>query len=187
MPSPHLTLEAIWNGSPVYLTQGNIALLETDAIVSAANTGLGIGGGVSGAIGSLAGPKFKEECWDVLRSHGAIAPGNAVVTSGGNLKAKHVIHAVSPRYADDPVRAHGLLAMAYTEALYWALNVGARSIAFPCLGTGTYGFPAKEACEIAISILRRCVRSMRETVVIVFCVFSQSDYDLYESELCSSN
>src|SRR5437667_4467452 len=124
------------NGVTLALMQGDIVKVQVDAIVNAANSGLAGGGGVDGAIHRAGGPSIMDEC----RRIGGCPTGSAVATGAGRLSAKHVIHAVAPRYRGRPEDA-ALLHGAYESSLKLANELGARTVAFPSLGTGAYGYP----------------------------------------------
>lgn len=158
--------------------RGDITVEKTDAIVNAANSGLRGGGGVDGAIHRAGGPTIMAEC----RTIGRCPTGNAVITGGGKLKAKWVIHAVGPIYAglsSDKLE----LASAYTESMTRAREVGARSIAFPSLSTGAYGYPIKEAAPIAVRTVSDFVSIHPDAFDLVrFILFSDADYAVYFAE-----
>src|SRR3990172_12786333 len=128
------------NNSIVELVEGDITKQETDAIVNAANSGLRGGGGVDGAIHRAGGPKILEECIKI----GGCPAGKAVITSGGNLKAKYVIHTVGPIYRDGTKGEAETLASAYKESLKLAKSHALESIAFPSISTGVYSYPIEE-------------------------------------------
>src|SRR5947207_14403989 len=143
------------NESIIELTQGDIVAQDVDAIVNAANTSLLGGGGVDGAIHRAAGPDLLAEC----RTLGGAKTGEAKITGGYRLPARHVIHAVGPRYRDG---AHGeadLLASAYRNSLQRASEAGLESIAFPAISTGIYHYPLEEAAEVS---LRTVIDYLRE-------------------------
>jgi O-acetyl-ADP-ribose deacetylase (regulator of RNase III) len=178
-----MELKSRWNGCEIYLHQGDITHLKTDAIVNAANSDLWAGGGVCGAIHRRAGRALAEECGLIVSRSGKVPEGQAVITTGGELPARHVIHAVGPFYEDDPARAPELLASAYSNSLRLARQHGLRSIAFPCIGTGAFGYPPDEACAVALQAVRDDLERHGELDTVVFCVFAPSDLDRYEKAL----
>jgi O-acetyl-ADP-ribose deacetylase len=123
----------------------------TDAIVNAANSSLLGGGGVDGAIHRGGGPAILEECRAIVRKIGRLAAGNAVITSGGKLPAKHVIHTVGPVFRDGNHRENETLASSYRESIFLADEHGLTSISFPAISTGAYGYPVNEAAPVALS------------------------------------
>lgn len=174
------------NNCDICLHQGDITTLDVDAIVNAANEQLWPGAGVCGAIHRRGGPKIAEECRLIIARIGSLATGNAVITTGGDLLARHVIHAVGPVYDDhDPATAARLLAAAYVSSLSMARENRLRSIAFPCISTGTYGYPADEACLVAIRAVRDDLDKHGGLEKIVFCTFSERDTELYVAVLAS--
>ena len=134
----------------IEVLQGDITTLEVDAIVNAANSELSGGGGVDGAIHHAAGSKLLDECKTIRERQGGCPPGEAVITSGANLKAKFVIHAVGPIWYGGKDNEDELLANAYRNSLILAVSNSIESIAFPNISTGIYKFPKKAAAEIAI-------------------------------------
>jgi O-acetyl-ADP-ribose deacetylase (regulator of RNase III) len=134
----------------IEIVEGDITRLEVDAIVNAANEGLRPGGGVCGAIHRAAGPGLAEECARI----GHCATGDAVITGGHALPARHVVHAVGPVWQGGDRGERDALASAYARALEVAEAAGARSIAFPALSTGVYGYPPDEAARVAVAAIR---------------------------------
>jgi len=163
---PTATLRAI---------QGDITTLAVDAIVNAANSSLLGGGGVDGAIHRAAGPALLAEC----RTLKGCRTGEAKITGGYNLPARHVIHTVGPVYGDDPQRDAELLASCYRNSLELAARHQLKSIAFPAISTGVFGYPARPAAEIAIATARAFVSQPTSITEIVFCCFSAGDLRLY--------
>ena len=154
----------------IKIVQGDITTAEADAIVNAANSRMLGGGGVDGAIHRAAGPELLAACRQVPAENGVRCPaGQARITRAGNLKATYVIHTVGPRYGVDEPAAE-LLASAYQNSLDLALSHGCRSIAFPAVSCGVYGYPHPEAAAIALSV---CTRPEYEPVRIYFYLFSE--------------
>lgn len=162
-----------------FLEEGDITHQETEAIVNAANSRLAGGGGVDGAIHRAGGPKIMEEC----RKIGGCPTGRAVITSGGNLKAKYVIHTVGPIYQGGGRGEAELLASAYRESLKLAEQQGIRSVAFPSLSTGAYGYPLKEAAKIAVRTVFDYIRAHPVFERVGFVLFGQEAYQAYEEEV----
>lgn len=165
----------------IELVQGDITQQEVDAIVNAANPSLMGGGGVDGAIHRKGGPEIKEECRRIRaeRYPDGLPTGKAVATTAGRLPARWVIHTVGPIYSRSEDRSH-LLASCHTEALRVADELGARSVAFPAISTGAYGYPVEEAAPVAI----RAVRSAQTKVELVrFVLFDRATYEAFERAL----
>lgn len=161
------------------LIKGDITLEETDAIVNAANSRLAGGGGVDGAIHRAGGPKIMEEC----RKIGGCPTGSAVITTGGNLKAKYVIHTVGPIYRDGKHDEARLLASAYKNSLELAIKNNIKSIAFPSISTGAYGYPIDEAAEIALKTVIDFIKVNKELSFVSFVLFSDRDFEVYKKML----
>ncbi|GAA5509997.1 O-acetyl-ADP-ribose deacetylase [Novipirellula caenicola] len=162
----------------IRLFLGDITTLDCDAIVTAANAALRGGGGVDGAVHRAAGP-------DLVRASMAQAPcpaGEARVTPGFRLSARFVIHAVGPIFRD-MTEDKKTLAQTYESSLSLAAQHNVTSIAFPCISTGVYGFPADAACEIAIDTVLDWLRSNDKPDVVTFCCFSQQDHTRYKKRL----
>lgn len=147
--------------------QGDITALDLDAIVNAANERLAPGGGVCGAIHRAAGPELAEAC----RMTGPCPTGEARITPGFKLKARHVIHAVGPIWQGGETGEEDLLASAYRSSLDLARDHGLRSIAFPAISTGVYGFPLERAARIAVDTVRAWLTANPDFQKVVFCVF----------------
>ena len=150
----------------------DITTLAVDAIVNAANTSLLGGGGVDGAIHRAAGPELLAACRDI----GGCPTGEARITPGFRLPARRVVHAVGPRWSGGNRGEGRLLAGAYESALRTAHAHAARSIAFPCISTGAYGYPREPAARIALSAFRRHESAFERIVV---CCFSGDDAEIY--------
>ena len=158
--------------------QGNITTLEVDAIVNAANKTLLGGGGVDGAIHRAAGPRLVAECATLL----GCKTGEAKITKGYKLPAKHVIHTVGPVWKGGTKNEHERLAQCYRSCISLAHENNLTSIAFPCISTGIYGFPKEEAATIAYETIKSALPETTLTEVI-FCCFSKGDLDLYQALL----
>ncbi len=172
------------NGVKLSLIKGDITQQDTDAIVNAANPGLMGGGGVDGAIHRAGGPAILEECKQIVASQGRLPTGKAVMTTGGNLKARHVIHTVGPVWHGENRKEAELLASAYEESLKLAAANHLNSISFPSISTGAYGYPVDAAAEVAleavISFLRKEVIAIRE---VDFVLFDSATFRAYSSAL----
>jgi O-acetyl-ADP-ribose deacetylase (regulator of RNase III) len=154
------------------IIQGDITRQTTDAIVNAANSSLMGGGGVDGAIHRAGGPAILDECQQIVARQGRLPTGKAVMTTGGNLKAKYVIHTVGPIWHGGNSGEPELLASAYHESLKLATENNLNSIAFPSISTGAYGYPVNQASKVAIdaviTFLSQSTTSLREVVFVLF-------------------
>lgn len=167
----------------IQIIRGDITTADVDAVVNAANPAMFGGGGVDGAIHRAAGPALLEECKKVAAVSGVRCPvGEARITLGGELKARYVIHTVGPIYMSDEDPS-GHLISAYRNSLDLALSHQCRSIAFPAISCGVYGYPAEEAAKISISV---CERSKYQDLSIYFYLFSQNMVDIWRDALKAS-
>ncbi|MEW5946946.1 MAG: macro domain-containing protein [bacterium] len=164
-------------GVTLELIQGDITELGTDAIVNAANAALQLGGGVAGAIRRKGGPAIQEECDRI----GGTFVGGAVITTAGKLRARHVIHAVGPRWGEGDEDAR--LRNATLNSLRVADENNLRSIAFPAISTGIFGFPVDRAAEIMIAAAVEYLKGRTGLERVVFCLFDQGTYDVFEAAL----
>lgn len=163
----------------LHALQADITTLSVDAIVNAANSTLLGGGGVDGAIHRAAGPQLLAEC----RTLRGCPTGQARMTGGYRLPAPHVIHTVGPVWHGGQQGEATLLADCYRNSLALAAEHALSSIAFPCISTGIYGYPAHAAARIAVQTVRACVTRMPALRDVIFCCFSQDDLALYQAEL----
>ncbi|OPL12685.1 MAG: RNase III inhibitor [delta proteobacterium ML8_D] len=161
------------------LVQGDITQQDTDAIVNAANRTLMGGGGVDGAIHRTAGPELLAEC----RTLGGCDTGDAVITQGYKLKARYVIHTVGPVYRGPSPNAERLLKSAYQRSLELALAKGVRSVAFPAISTGAYGYPLKDASYVALRTIIDFLRNYSEIKLVRFVLFNQKAFEAFERSL----
>ena len=169
--------------SRITLIQGDITKLEVDAIVNAANSSLMGGGGVDGAIHRAGGPVILEECRQIVARHGRCATGEAVITSGGNLPAKFVIHTVGPVWHGGNNNEANLLQNAYLNSLKLAVENGIEMIAFPNISTGVYGFPKEKASHIAVEAVTQFLSENDQIKQVYFVCFDQENYELYSQLL----
>jgi O-acetyl-ADP-ribose deacetylase (regulator of RNase III) len=167
------------SGSGPEVIVGDITTLEVDAIVNAANRELAPGGGVCGAIHRAAGPKLAEAAMRL----GPCETGDAKLTEGFDLSARFVIHAVGPVYAGGSRGEADLLASCYRTSLKLAAEHGAKSIAFPCISTGIFGYPIREATEIALQAMADWRSAHGQPARIICCCFSQDDASVYRALL----
>ena len=170
-------------GHVLSLIKGDITEQETEAIVNAANSSLLGGGGVDGAIHRAGGPQIKEECMRIRERewpHG-LPPGRSVITHGGRLKAKYVIHTVGPVWKGGKDNESAVLRSSYLSSLALASQKGIRSISFPSISTGAYGYPVEPASEIALGTIRDYIASENVSLKEVRMVlFSSEDLAIYE-------
>ncbi len=161
--------------------QGDITRLDVDAIVNAANSSLMGGGGVDGAIHRAAGPELVQEC---MTLHGC-KTGQAKITRGYRLKARHVIHTVGPVWNGGMHSERDLLAACYKNSLRLAAEHGVTSMAFPCISTGIYRFPPDEAARIAVATVKQSTAEEDSVREVIFCCFSAVDLERYTALLAT--
>jgi O-acetyl-ADP-ribose deacetylase (regulator of RNase III) len=168
--------------SRIELVKGDLTAMDVDAIVNPANNSALLGGkGVDGAIHSAAGPDLAEEC----RPLGGCETGDAKITSGHRLKARHVIHTVAPLYQDGKSGEPQLLESCYRRIFELAHENGLKSIAFPSVGTGFFKYPIEEASKIAIATILEQLKMYPDIKKVFFVVFSDSDLEVYRNNLGS--
>ena len=163
--------------SIIKLVQGDITEQETDAIVNAANNQLILGGGVAGAIRLKGGPSIQEECNKI----GGIHVGGAAITTAGNLKAKKVIHAVGPRMGEG--NEDDKLKNATLNSLKLMDKHSLKSIAFPAISTGIFGYPIKKCAKIMINTTKEYLQTKTHIEEVIFCLYTNSDFDVFEKKL----
>lgn len=167
----------------IKLVQGDITKIKADAIVNAANTSLLGGGGVDGAIHRAGGKTILEECIQIRNRQGGCKTGEAVITTGGNLPAKYVIHTVGPVYNNGGKGEDALLASAYLNSLKLAAENHVETIAFPNISTGIYHFPKEEAAAIAIKTVRDFLAENQSIKQVTFVCFDDENCGIYSDLL----
>jgi len=172
------------NQTILELIEGDITTLDTDAIVNAANEQLAHGGGVAGAIARRGGPTIQRESNEWIRRHGRVPTGSAAITSGGQLKARYVIHAVGPVYSATS-RPAELLASAVRSALRLADEHHLKSIALPAISAGIFGYPMAEAAQVMLQTTIKYLRQSKTTGLerVVFCLYGRKAYEAFVREL----
>ncbi len=176
MAQDHLALK---NGAIISFLQGDITQQETDAIVNAANSSLMGGGGVDGAIHRAGGPAILEECKVIRQKQGPLPPGKAVVTTGGDLAAHHVIHTVGPVWQGGNHGESETLMSCYRESLRLADQRKLKSLAFPSISTGAFGYPVEKAAEMAVLAVATALASAHHVRDVRFVLFDQHSLAVY--------
>lgn len=166
--------------SSINVVQGDITKLDVDAIVNAANSSLLGGGGVDGAIHRAGGPAILEACKQIRNRQGGCKTGEAVITTGGNLKARHVIHTVGPVWHGGSSREPELLVNAYRNSLKLAVENNCNTVAFPNISTGIYGYPKQQAATIAVNTVKEFLKT-NSPLKVTFCCFDEENYTLYKN------
>ena len=172
-------MELVVAQTRLILKQGDITIEDVDAIVNAANSSLMGGGGVDGAIHRAGGPKILEECKKIRQRQGDLPTGEAVITTGGNLKSRHVIHTVGPVWHGGSHNEEELLANTYRNSLKLAEQRGISTIAFPSISTGIYGFPIERASRIAFPTVSVFLDKDTQIREVRFIMFTRNDFDIY--------
>ena len=171
------------NQTSLVLIRGDITKERVDAIANAANERLMGGGGVDGAIHRAGGPTIAAECSTIRAKQGGCPTGQAVITTGGNLPAKHVIHTVGPIWRGGTAGEAKLLASCYRESLRLAVEHGIKTIAFPSISTGLYGYPVAQAAVIALNAIRQFLKAHEGLDDVRFVLFDDATYGAYENAL----
>lgn len=164
----------------IELIKGDITKIHVDAIVNAANSSLMGGGGVDGAIHRAGGPAILEECRKIIAKQGSCKTGQAVITTAGKLPSKYVIHTVGPVWRSGKHNEEQLLADCYNNSLSLAIEHKLESIAFPNISTGIYGYPKKEAAEIAIKTTLNFADTKYLLSKIIFVCFDEENFAIYK-------
>lgn len=167
----------------IELLRGDITKIKADAIVNAANSSLLGGGGVDGAIHRAGGPAILEDCIKIRNMQGNCKTGEAVITTGGNLPAKFVIHTVGPVWNGGKNKEEELLASAYRNSLKLAAENGIQTIAFPNISTGIYHFPKDKAAAIAVDTVKEFLHNTDAIERVIFVCFDVENYELYQGLL----
>jgi O-acetyl-ADP-ribose deacetylase len=170
-------------GRSIELVQGDITQQDVDAIVNAANSSLLGGGGVDGAIHRAGGPAILEACKVVRAKQGPLPPGQAVPTTGGQLRARHVIHTVGPIWRGGTQAEAETLASCYRNALLVAEQLQLRSVAFPSISTGAYGYPLEAAAKLAISAVRQALAEGQHVELVRFVLFDNTAFEAFREAL----
>jgi O-acetyl-ADP-ribose deacetylase (regulator of RNase III) len=178
-----VNVESTINKTRISIIQGDITKQSTDAIVNAANSGLMGGGGVDGAIHRAGGPAILEECRQIRTERGRLPTGQAVITTGGNLKSSHVIHTVGPVWRGGSQGEPDLLAGAYRESLKLAVDSGLKTVSFPSISTGAYGYPVESAARVAIQAVIDFLNRDDSLEEVVFVLFDSRTTRIYEDML----
>lgn len=180
-----ISMQVVIGNSVLKLVQGDITQQETEAIVNAANSSLMGGGGVDGAIHRSGGPQILEECKQIVARQGPLPTGQAVITSGGNLKARWVIHTVGPIWRGGNAGEDDLLASAYRSSLQLAVEKNISTISFPSISTGAYRFPLERAAEIALRTVWDFLSTHQKPAEVRFVLFSPGDFAVYQRALAA--
>ncbi len=172
-------MKSVWN--KIEIIKGDITKQKVDVVVNAANSSLMGGGGVDGAIHRAGGPAILEECKMIVAKKGSCATGEAVITTGGNLPAKFVIHTVGPVWNGGKRNEAEKLGSCYTNSLLLAVKNNLQTIAFPNISTGIYGYPKKEAAEVAVQTVIDFLSSDSFLTKVCFVCFDEENLFLYRS------
>lgn len=171
----------------ISILKGDITKVQVDAIVNAANSSLLGGGGVDGAIHRAGGSAILEECRKIVEKKGPCKTGDAVITTGGNLPAKFVIHTVGPIWHGGNNNEASLLESCYQNSLQLAIDNHCVTIAFPCISTGVYGYPKEKSAAIAVASVAEFLNKTDKIEKVVFVSFDDENYSLLQQELLKIN
>ena len=178
-------MEKLINLTRINLVQGDITKERVDAITNAANEKLAGGGGVDGAIHRAGGPEIMKECDEIRARQGGCPTGQAVITTGGNLRAQYVIHTVGPIWRGGSANEPALLASCYRESLALALRHGLGTVAFPSISTGIYGYPTPKAAATALNTVKEFVEAHQGIEEVRFILFDDATYQCFKDALSS--
>ena len=178
-------MDKLISRTTIKLAQGDITKEQVDAITNAANEKLAGGGGVDGAIHRAGGPEIMQECDEIRARQGGCPTGQAVITTGGNLAARHVIHTVGPIWRGGNSNEPALLASCYHTSLALAHRHGLRTIAFPSISTGVYGYPTPEAAAVALNAVKEFVSAHQGIEEVRFVLFDDATYQCFKDALAS--
>ena len=178
-------MSATWEKTTVRMVRGDLTDQAVDAVVNAANPSLMGGGGVDGAIHRRGGPAILEECQRIRQREwpNGLPTGKAAITTGGCLKARHVIHTVGPVWSGGRSGEPASLAECYASSLRVAVKHGLRSVAFPSISTGAYGYPTREASKIALRAVKGFVEREGAPAEVIFVLYSENDFKTYMEAL----
>ena len=175
--------DSITDKSKIVLWQGDITQIAVDVIVNAANNSLLGGGGVDGAIHRAGGPAILEACKEIRYRQGGCPTGKAVITTAGKLPAKYVIHTVGPIWSGGQANEPKLLENCYRNSLQLAQQYQCKTIAFPNISTGIYGYPKDKAAQIAVQTVTDCLAKHSVIDNVIFVFFDKDNYQLYQQLL----
>ncbi len=167
----------------IEVIQGDITKLAVDAIVNAANSSLMGGGGVDGAIHRAGGPAILEDCRNMVARQGGCKTGEAVITTAVNLQAKFVIHTVGPVWNGGHKGEAKKLANCYRNSLKLAVENGCKTVAFPCISTGVYGYPIAEAAKVAVAAVKVFLDEIQSIEKVQFVCFDEANFNAIQSEI----
>jgi len=178
-------MSALWGRTEIRVVQGDITDQDVDAVINAANSSLMGGGGVDGAIHMRGGRTILEECKRIRKEEwpSGLPAGRAIITTGGSLRARHVIHTVGPVWSGGRSGEPATLAECYSNSLGIAAQRGLRTVAFPSIATGAYGYPIREASRVALRTVKSYVESEGAPAEVTFVLYSENDFKTYMEAL----